>query len=218
MTTFIGKEWDTLMESYLKELQLFKMHKSIPDREKKLKSHLEMFNKEILIKKGQKFRRDKNAFQSDKAYKWNLNKYTNNKSTKHIQQVSAPQSSILFYSPTDGTQTTQKCFKHQTPILWWFDTTSNSEKNLVWTLFIISLTLPLQRLGVTLPLSWYKVMYHHSEGYFFTYNTSSLNVSFPNQPSWALINPSFLDLILTKNRFLHPNPDTATSIAPENPL
>lgn len=48
--------------------------------------------------------------------------------------------------------------------------------------------------------------------------SSSPNLSLPNQPNQALIDPSFLDLILAKTRSLHPNPDTVTLIVPENPF
>lgn len=53
------------------QLQQFKTHKAIPTKEKKLKLHLETFNREILLKKKQKFMQDKNAFETGKAYKWN---------------------------------------------------------------------------------------------------------------------------------------------------
>lgn len=58
------------------QLQKFKTYQSVSIKEKKLKIHLESFNKNILIKKNFKFHRDKNAFEAGKAYKWNQNNKT----------------------------------------------------------------------------------------------------------------------------------------------
>lgn len=60
------------------KLPQFKTHKSLIIKENKLKIHLEVFNKEILIKKGHKFIRDKKGIPR-RAYKWTQNKYINNK-------------------------------------------------------------------------------------------------------------------------------------------
>lgn len=60
-------------------LQQQKKQKPITNKEEKLKLHLEAFNRHILIKKGQKFCRDKNAFKDGKTYKWTQNKHIYNK-------------------------------------------------------------------------------------------------------------------------------------------
>lgn len=45
-------------------------HPSFPKLNEKLKIHIELFNKNILLKKEGKFLRDKQAFEEGRAYKW----------------------------------------------------------------------------------------------------------------------------------------------------
>lgn len=72
-----SKALDTEIIGLCGKLNNFKTHTSMIVKETKLKTHLETFNKEILIKKGQKLIRDKNAFEAVKANKWSQNKHSN---------------------------------------------------------------------------------------------------------------------------------------------
>lgn len=69
--------WMLISQLYVVNYNFFKIHKSIPNKEKKLKTHLETFNKEILIKKGQKFQRDKNAWSACDQFQSSVKSSTN---------------------------------------------------------------------------------------------------------------------------------------------
>lgn len=104
------KTLDTEITKICEYLQKIRTHQSVMNKEKKLKIHLESFNKDILIKKSQKFQRDKNAFEAGKAYKWNQNRNTtrntnatsNSRPTKTSSHNPPPTSSKL--KPTLGTK------------------------------------------------------------------------------------------------------------------
>lgn len=87
-------------------LKKLRTHQSVTNKEKKLKIHLESFNKDILIKKNHKFQRDKNAFETGKAYKWNQNRNTNRNTNTIPNSRSTKPSSHNFPPPTSQTKTT----------------------------------------------------------------------------------------------------------------
>lgn len=64
---------DMEIQTLYTRLSALKKHEQYTVYEKKLKEHLEIFSKNILIKKEKKYWRDKNAFGEGRAYKWNTN-------------------------------------------------------------------------------------------------------------------------------------------------
>lgn len=67
-------------------LSPLKNHEEYAVLEEKLKEHLEIFGKTILIKKEKQYWRDKNAFGEGRAYKWNQDKKFNKKNHKISHQ------------------------------------------------------------------------------------------------------------------------------------
>lgn len=61
---------DKELESLYTQLTPFKTHTSFVQLDNELNAHLEQFNKNILIKKENKFLRDQTAFSEHKAYNW----------------------------------------------------------------------------------------------------------------------------------------------------
>lgn len=108
------KMLDMEITKICKCLQQFKTLKSAINKEQKLKIHLEAFNNDILVKKGQKFLRDKNAFEVGKAYKWNQNKITtrntNMAQNSHFQR-SPPYTTSSTNSKSKSTVGTKRQFQ-----------------------------------------------------------------------------------------------------------
>lgn len=84
-------------------LSPLKKHEEYAAHEKKLKEHLEIFGKAILIKKEKKYWRDKNAFGEGRASKWNIDKKNSKRKIQelHIRIVSIkPITICLTHPPT----------------------------------------------------------------------------------------------------------------------
>lgn len=89
------------------KLQQLKTQRSLTNKEDRLKTHLETFNKDVLIKKRQKLIRDRNAFKDGRAYRWTQNRTNQNRNYQYQGYQTNP-SQTTPNPPQTHTQTLQK--------------------------------------------------------------------------------------------------------------